>query len=299
MTKSKQNMKKNNNKTIKRYRRKVKNKRRQTKRRQTKRKQTTKKLLKGGEELLFTFQNIYENIVENKNKDYKCLKLQKNDEPPEWLYIVDGPGLELNGVHVDGDILFIMHFDETRKTPTHIKLRDYGHNCIIPPNQNIENITTDEDYKCKNVKGDIMYNLKDYNVTIEDDKAILRTIKKIIDFYSFEEERLLITFQDILDYTEKYEYVRIGKRSWVKIKNNGERNLTFHFMARPSRDGKLRYLKKSSCQIPEDIGVTQHCHDNEGNIIFNLIRLRDTVTNQDLRFEIDECVRRAEQTQGE
>tara|TARA_Y100000992_G_C21197005_1_gene458442 strand:+ start:101 stop:970 length:870 start_codon:yes stop_codon:yes gene_type:complete len=289
MAKSKQNMKKNNNKTIKRYRRKVKNKRRQTKRKQTKRKQTTKKLLKGGEELLLTFQNIYKNIVVNKNKDYKCLKLQKNDEPPEWLYIVP----------VDGDILFIMHFDETRKTPTHIKLRDYGHDCIIPPNQNIENITTDEDYTCKNVKGDIMYNLKDYNVTIEDDKAILRTIKKIIDFYSFEEERLLITFQDILDDTEKYEYVRIGKRSWVKIKNNGERNLTFHFMARPSRDGKLRYLKKSSCQIPEDIGDKHECHDNEGNIIFNLIRLRDTVTNQDLRFEIDECVRRAEQTQGE
>lgn len=41
-------MKKNNNKTIKRYRRKVKNKRKKTKRRQIKRKQTTKKLLKGG-----------------------------------------------------------------------------------------------------------------------------------------------------------------------------------------------------------------------------------------------------------
>ena len=193
MAKSKQNMKKNNNKTIKRYRRKVKNKRRQTKRKQTKRKQTTKKLLKGGEELLLTFQNIYKNIVVNKNKDYKCLKLQKNDEPPEWLYIVP----------VDGDILFIMHFDETRKTPTHIKLRDYGHDCIIPPNQNIENITTDEDYTCKNVKGDIMYNLKDYNVTIEDDKAIIRTLDTSHE--TGEEERLLITFQDILDDTEKYE----------------------------------------------------------------------------------------------
>ncbi len=94
MAKSKQNMKKNNNKTIKRYRRKVKNKRRQTKRRQTKRKQTkrkqtTKKLLKGGEEPLFTFQNIYKNI---ENEKYNYLKLQKKEGPPlrEWLVFDKG-----------------------------------------------------------------------------------------------------------------------------------------------------------------------------------------------------------------
>ncbi len=197
------------------------------------------------------------------------------------------------GGDVDGDMLFMSHFVETQKIPTHIKWT-YGDDCLIP-DQNTE-ITTDDDYTCKNDQGDI-FNLNDYNVTIEDDKAIIRTLDTSHE--TGEEERLLITFQDILDDTEKYEYVRIGKRSWVKIEKNGGRNLTFHFMTRPSRNGKLRYEKKGSCQIPEVIGVTQQCHDNEDNIIFDLTWLMDTVTNQDLRYKIDECVRRAEQTQGE
>ena len=99
MAKSKQNMKKNNNKTIKRYRRKVKNKRKKTKRRQTTRKQTTKKLLKGGlvyrptqPEPQVPITNHLQNIQLDDPKYFKIV--HPNGDARSWVKIEKEEGNE-------------------------------------------------------------------------------------------------------------------------------------------------------------------------------------------------------------
>lgn len=292
MTKSKQNMKKNNNKTIKkRYRRKLKNKRKKTKRRQTKRKQTTKKLLKGGEELLYTFRNIYKNLVEKENEEYKYFKLQKKEGPPlrEWLKcdILEEAGGSGNKHFV------ISTFVETRKNPTFIKWTDFDV-CIIP-DINIENITTDDDYMCNT------FNLNDYNVKIEYDTAIRGTLDKCLD--TRKEESVLITFTDIIADSKNEKYFEIeppeeGMKSLVKIikEENNEKLFTIQYVYTYDEDNHSTYdaAHSTKCiidQRSEDrYCYDEHDHDADAVSQFDTFSIINEVTDDTIRGKIDESI---------
>lgn len=210
MAKSKQNMKKNNNKTIKRYRRKVKNKRKKTKRRQTKRKQTTKKLLKGG---LGSNQFTFQNVVNGRDK-YKYLKIKYPDENTHlksWVKITNKGNNQLS----------FEFFREVNEEPTAIKKDD------SIPDGKICDIDINDTYVCQDKEGNTVLDLINFEATIEENAAIRRTIDKCI--VPGEKHTLSITFQDILDDPEDKKYFKIkqplgeeeiedeGMNSWVKI----------------------------------------------------------------------------------
>jgi hypothetical protein len=226
MTKSKQNMKKNNNKTIKkRYRRKLKNKRKKTKRRQTKRKQTTKKLLKGG---LSSNQFTFQNILDHKRK-YKYLKIKYPDENTHmksWVKITNKRNRKLS----------FQFFREVDEEPTAIKKDDSIHD------GQIYDIDTDDPYVCKDNEGNTVLDLSKFEATIEENRAIRRTINKCNK--PGKQKRVKITLGDIIEDHENEKYFKIkqplgegeiedeGMDSWVKIikEENNKNQFTIQYL---------------------------------------------------------------------